>query len=433
MTGVSIIGSGYVGLTTGLALAELGNNIVLLDIDPEKVRTIRSGQPPFYEPGVSEMLSEHLAKGTIRATSDYHDAVMDSDITFIAVGTPMDKDGRMDPRYILSASESLGKALREKNKSQIVVVKSTVLPGTTRDLVRPLLLRTSGRPISGIGVAMCPEFLREGSAMHDSLHPDRIVIGCSDDRTYSALEALFSPLGSKVLRTDTTTAEMIKYASNSFLATKISFSNEISRLCEAVGIDVYDVMEGVGMDKRISPHFLRAGVGFGGSCFPKDVSALLHMAKGIGVETPIMEGALRNNDIQPIHLVDVAERLCLTLKGKRIGVLGLAFKPDTDDIRESRSIPLIRELLKRGAVVSAHDPEAASNFLNEVHGIDIQGSAEPLVDSVDVVILMTEWPEYRNIPWEEKTHLEWVLDGRRTVEPARMMNLKYWAMGSPLP
>jgi UDPglucose 6-dehydrogenase len=280
---------------------------------------------------------------------------------------------------------------------------------------------------------MCPEFLREGSAMLDSLHPDRVVIGCSDDRTFGSLETLLSPMGSKVLRTDTTTAEMIKYASNSFLATKISFANEVSRLCEAVGIDVYDVMEGVGLDKRISPHFLRAGVGFGGSCFPKDVSALVHLAKELEVETPIMKGALRNNDIQPVHLVEVAERICGALKGKKVGVLGLAFKPDTDDIRESRSIPLVQELMKRGAVVTGHDPQAAKNFEKEVPHLKIDGSAGPLVDSVQVVFLMTEWPEYRNIPWEKKTHLECVLDGRRTVDPLRMKNIKYWAMGSPLP
>jgi UDPglucose 6-dehydrogenase len=433
MSVISIIGSGYVGLTTGLAMAEMGNRVVLLDVDAAKVGLLRSGKAPFYEPGVPELLARHLAEGSVRASSDYEDAIRGSDITIIAVGTPMSKDGRMDPSSIISACRSLGKVLRGSKGFHIVVVKSTVLPGTTRDLVAPMLMEGSGKKRSELGVAMCPEFLREGSAMQDSLHPDRVVIGCSDDRTFSVLEGLFAPLGSPIFRTDTTTAEMVKYASNSFLATKISFSNEISRLCESLGIDVYRVMEGVGMDRRISPHFLRAGAGFGGSCFPKDVSALVHMARERGVRTPILEGAMENNEIQPNHLVDVAERLAGPMKGRKVGVLGLAFKPDTDDVRESRSIPLVKELMRRGADVAVHDPQAASNFLREVPGVRTMGSASALADSVQVVIVMTEWPEYREVPWDAKANLEWVLDGRRSVDPSRMKNVKYWAMGSPIP
>jgi len=431
---ISIIGTGYVGLTTGIALAELGNSVVLVDVVPEKLAMIGEGKAPFYEPEVDDLLKKHVENGRIKTTLDAGSAVKTTDISFITVGTPSREDGSMDDSFIRRASESIGMALRLKKDLHVVVMKSTVVPGTTLGVIRNTIEENSGKEAGiGFGIAMCPEFLREGAAMHDSLHPDRVVIGCIDDITYEILKSLFSPLGSPIMRTSPNAAEMIKYASNSLLATKVSFTNEISRICEKVGVDVYEIMEGVGMDFRISPHFLRAGVGFGGSCFPKDVSALRDIAKGLGEETPILDGVMRNNDIQPAHFVDVAEKIAGNLQGKRVAVLGLSFKPDTDDIRYTRSLPVVSELVRRGALVTGHDPKAVENFKREAPEINYSGSSIDAVSWAEIVFLMTEWPEYGDIPWESQDHLLAVLDGRRTVDPSRMKNIKYWSIGKPLP
>ncbi|MBN1538604.1 MAG: UDP-glucose/GDP-mannose dehydrogenase family protein [Candidatus Thermoplasmatota archaeon] len=431
---ISVIGTGYVGLTTGIALAELGNQVVLVDVIKNKLDTIMDGKAPFYEPGVDEMLSKHIERGNITTTIDGGKAVKGTDVTFITVGTPPREDGSMDDTHIRSASRMIGEALKDRPGFHVVVMKSTVVPGTTLGPIKETIEVHSGKKAGiDIGIAMCPEFLREGAAMQDSLHPDRVVVGCIDDRTYGILESLFSPLGSRILRTSPTSAEMIKYASNSFLATKISFANEVSRICEKLGIDVYEIMEGVGMDFRINPDFLRAGAGFGGSCFPKDVSALISIAKGLGIETPILEGAMMNNEIQPRHLVDMGERIAGPLKGRKVAVLGLSFKPDTDDVRETRSLPVINELRERGALITAHDPKATENFRPLSPEISYTGSPEEAVDRSEIVFLMTEWPEYRTLDWSSKSHLLAVIDGRRTLDVSSMKRIKYWAIGRPLP
>ncbi|MFO8052264.1 MAG: UDP-glucose/GDP-mannose dehydrogenase family protein [Thermoplasmatota archaeon] len=430
---VSVIGTGYVGLTTGVALAELGNQVVLVDVVPEKLAAIEKGKAPFYEPGVDKLLSKNISEGRITVSSDTSLAVKGAEVTFISVGTPSREDGSMDDRYITEASRDIGRALSAKDEFHVVVMKSTVVPGTTSGKMKKELGSWSGKKAGEhFGIAMCPEFLREGAAMHDSLNPDRVVIGCEDDRTFGTLNRLFEPLGSRVMRTSPTAAEMIKYTSNSLLATKISFANEISRICELVGVDVYEIMEGVGLDFRISPQFLRAGVGFGGSCFPKDVSALMHLAKELGSGTPILDGVMENNRIQPLHLVEMAERMAGPLSGRKVGVLGLAFKPDTDDIRETRSLPLIEELVRRGAEVTAHDPKAVSNFRMEMPRIGYSEDKCEVLKGSDIIFLMTEWPEYRDIEWEGYGNLEAVFDGRRTVAPSSIKNLKYWSMGRPL-
>jgi UDPglucose 6-dehydrogenase len=339
----------------------------------------------------------------------------------------------MDPTYVQAASRSIAETLRKKGDYHIVVVKSTVVPGTTKGVIGPILETNGGKHIGlDLGVAMCPEFLREGSAMNDSMHPDRVVIGAMDEKAFIVLEELFGPLKSKVLRTDPTTAEMIKYTSNSFLATKISFANEVSRICEKLGIDIYDVMNGVGMDSRISPQFLRAGAGFGGSCFPKDVSALIRLAGDMGSETPLLDSVMVNNEIQPVHLAQVIEGRLGDLRGKRIGILGLAFKPDTDDIRETRSLPLTKYLLSKGALVRGHDPKASTNFSSVCPEITIEEDLGSIIKWAQVIVLMTEWPEYRSWNWAEQVHLDGVFDGRRTLEPSNMGEVPYWAMGSPL-
>ncbi|MGA1820704.1 MAG: UDP-glucose dehydrogenase family protein [Thermoplasmatota archaeon] len=431
---ISIIGTGYVGLTTGIALAELGNRVILVDVVPAKLERIAGGKAPFYEPGLDDILIKHIKEGNLTTSLDAVSAVRDTEITFITVGTPSRQDGSMDDTFIRSASSNIGEALRSKDARHIVVMKSTVVPGTTSGIIRETLERTSGKKTGpDLGLAMCPEFLREGAAMHDSMHPDRVVIGCEDDATYRTLEELFMPLGTRFLRTSPTAAEMIKYASNSLLATKISFANEISRICEEVRVDVYEIMEGVGMDFRINPHFLRAGAGFGGSCFPKDVSALRSIAKERGIRTPLLDGVMENNELQPIHLVEVGERIAGPLEGKKIAVLGLSFKPDTDDIRESRSIPVVKALLERGAIVTGSDPKAIENFRELIPEISYTTDPEEAVDGAEMVFLMTEWPEFKNLDWGSKKHLSAVIDGRRSVDPASMKSVKYWSIGRPLP
>ncbi|MCU0798526.1 MAG: UDP-glucose/GDP-mannose dehydrogenase family protein [Candidatus Thermoplasmatota archaeon] len=430
----AVIGCGYVGLTTGLTLAELGYDVVLVDTDKRKLSAVREGRSPFYEPGVDELLKKHFKAGTLRTMDDALEASRWAEIVFIAVGTPSREDGSMEDRYIREAARQIGRSLKSARGFRTVVVKSTVVPGTTIGTIRSALERASGkRAGKGFGLAMCPEFLREGSAMQDSLHPDRVVVGTLDDRSFETMSKLFSPLGSIILRTSPTAAEMIKYASNTFLATKISYVNEMSRLCEKLGVDVYDVMEGVGLDKRISPHFLRAGVGFGGSCFPKDVSALIHVAKGLDEPTPVMDSVMRTNDIQPRHLVDVLERMLGTLKKRKVTVLGLAFKPDTDDVRETRSLPVIKALIRRGAEVGGHDPKAALNFRTIAPDMTFFDDAATAIEWADAVVLMTEWNEYRSIDWGQHKYLKAIIDGRRTIDPSRLGRIKYWSMGSPLP
>jgi UDPglucose 6-dehydrogenase len=431
---ISIIGTGYVGLTTGIALAELGNKVILVDVIPEKLEAINNGRAPFYEPDVDDLLKKHVSNGSITTTLDGEKAVKDTSVTFISVGTPSNEDGSMDDRYIRSASETIGRALKDKDEFHVVAMKSTVVPGTTMGVVRDTLERSSGK-IAGedLGIAMCPEFLREGAAMYDSMNPDRVVIGCIDDRSYEILHGLFLPLDSKILRTSPASAEMIKYASNSLLATKISFANEISRICEKVGVDVYDIMEGVGMDFRISPHFLRAGAGFGGSCFPKDVNALMDLAKQLDLSTPILDGVMKNNEIQPIHLVSIGERLAGDLAGKKVAVLGLSFKPDTDDIRYTRSLPVIKQLIEKGAVIVATDPKAIDNFKSEVPQIQYTDDPDEALEGAEIAFMMTEWPIYKNIDWNSKSKLRIVIDGRRSVDPASMKNIIYWSIGKPLP
>jgi UDPglucose 6-dehydrogenase len=383
---------------------------------------------------VEDLIRKHISGGAITTSENMTEAIDSTEVTFITVGTPSREDGSMDDTYIRSASSEIGTALRNKKGYQVVVMKSTVVPGTTKNVIRRVLERSSGL-LAGkdFGLAMCPEFLREGAAMHDSLNPDRIVIGTEEDSTFEILSELFGPLGSKMIRTSPTSAEMIKYTSNSFLATKISFANEVSRICEDVGVDVYEIMEGVGSDFRISPHFLRAGVGFGGSCFPKDVSALIYTAKQRGIDTPILDGVMETNELQPKHLVEVAERTMGQLTGRKVAVLGLAFKPDTDDIRSTRSLPVIESLLEKGAIIGVHDPKAESNFRDLELEVRYFTDVNELVDWSNLVFLMTEWPEYAKIDWAEKHHIDAIFDGRRTVDIKRLGKRKYWSMGSPLP
>ncbi|NPA75594.1 MAG: UDP-glucose/GDP-mannose dehydrogenase family protein [Euryarchaeota archaeon] len=417
---IAVVGTGYVGLTTALLFAELGHDVIAIDVDEEKVKMLNSGKVPIYEPGADELLAKHAGKN-LRASTEYE--IEDRDVVFICVGTPSRKDGSMETRYLEAAAEEIGKRLK---KNMIVVVKSTVVPGTTENLVIPILERESGMKRGEFGVAMNPEFLREGLAIYDTFHPDRVVIGELDKRTGDVLEELYRPLEAPILRVKIKVAEMIKYTSNAFLAMKISFANEIANICERIGIDVYDVMKGVGMDKRISPQFLNAGAGFGGSCFPKDVSALVDFSRTLNYQAKLLEDVLKINDYQPRHLVELAEKHYGSLNGARVAVLGLAFKPETDDIRETRAAIIVEELLKRGAEVVGYDPKAMDNFKKLYPDIEYAPSAEEALKNADIAIIQTAWDEFKNIDYDSFDNLKLVVDGRRTAKPKKV---KYVAIG----
>jgi UDPglucose 6-dehydrogenase len=358
---------------------------------------------------------------------------VESDLTFICVGTPSEKDGSIDLNYIKSAASSIGRALRHKEKKHTVIVKSTVVPLTTEEIVLPILIKKSGWKREQLGVGMNPEFLKEGSAVKDAQEPDRIVIGSADRLSLRVMRSLYKEHKCPKLECNPRTAEFIKYASNSFLAAKISFVNEMANMCNSWGIDFKEVAEGMGMDSRISPLFLRAGAGFGGSCFPKDVKALAAAAKSDNVESKMLEATLEVNELQPQIIVQMAEERLGVLKGKKIAVLGLAFKPDTDDVRESRSEIVVKELMDKGAEVVGHDPEAMDNF-KELIEVNTAPSVEEAVEKADCVILMTEWKEYTKINLKmlrNRMSGNVIIDGRRAFNPEQIENagFDYRAIG----
>jgi len=409
---VSVIGSGYVGLVTGMGFVKLGNEVIFVDVDERKINMINNAKPPIYEEGLEELMREF--KGKYRATKDYRDAILNSEVTFIAVGTPSREDGSIDLTYVEQASREIGKVLREKKDYHVVVVKSTVLPGTTENVVKPILEKESGKKtFEDFGLAMNPEFLREGVALNDFLNPDRIVIGVQDKRTKKVLEELYKPIDASKLFTDIKTAEMIKYTSNAFLATKISFANEIGNICKKLGIDSWKVFEGVGLDHRISPHFFRTGIGWGGSCFPKDVKALIRKAEEIGEDPIILKAVVEVNEKQPLKLIELLKKYIPELRDKRIGVLGLAFKPNTDDVRETRAHVIVKKLLEEGAKVLAYDPKAMENFKRFYPDVgdkvEYASSGKEVLERSDAVLIVTEWPEFEELDYSGKI----VIDGRR--------------------
>jgi UDPglucose 6-dehydrogenase len=406
---ISIIGTGYVGLVTGACFAHLGHHVTCIDIDPEKIQKINHGVSPIYEEGLDTLLTTN--KDRITATTDYK-AIMDTDVTFLCVGTPSRTDGSLDISFLKEATMQIAEILKQKKTWHLVVVKSTVLPGTTHDIVLPLLEQHGTKKVGvDIGLAMNPEFLKEGIAIQDFLKPDRIVIGTYDEHSRKILRELYKDFTCPVLETTLSAAEMIKYASNAFLATKISFINEIGNLCKKQGIDTYDVAEGMGLDKRIGRAFLDSGIGWGGSCFPKDVDALIAWSKELNEPSRIIEQAKAVNNTQPLRLVTILQKHIPHLKGKTIGILGLAFKPDTDDIRESRAIPIITELLKKGAHVKAFDPQAMGNFKTHFPSIEYCSTAADVL-SADAILIITKWKEFKSLDYRGKL----VIDGRRLNE-----------------
>jgi UDPglucose 6-dehydrogenase len=408
---LSIIGTGYVGLVTGACFAHLGHTVTCVDVDPEKIQKINQGISPIYEDGLDTLLAAN--KERITATTDYTTALQNSSVTFICVGTPSLKDGSIDLSILKEATQQIAMILMDKKSWHLVVVKSTVLPGTTQNIILPILEQYSRKKVGpDMGLAMNPEFLKEGVAIQDFLKPDRVVIGYYDDKGRKTLQDLYKGFSCPLVETSLSAAEMIKYASNTFLATKISFINEIGNLCKKLGIDTYDVATGMGLDTRIGRSFLDSGIGWGGSCFPKDVDALITWAKEQEEPTRIIQSAKSVNVDQPLRLIQLLKKHLPTLKGKTIGILGLAFKPDTDDIRESRAIPIIQELLKDGARIKAYDPQAMQNFKALYPTIEYCDKASDVLSS-DAILITTKWKEFTTLNYHDKI----VIDGRR-IPPA---------------
>ena len=425
---ISVIGTGYVGLCTAVGFASKGYNVLACDVDEEKISKINQGNPPFYEPGLQEKLSESIKKGNLEGVVGQTDRVIEeTDLTFVAVGTPSKPDGSIDLKYIESAAFNIGKALKQKESYHVTIIKSTVVPGTAQNTVKPILEKESKKGAGeGFGLCMNPEFLRQGSAFQDSVNAERVVIGSFDKRSGDVLENLYkdfyTPNVPTIIRTSLSTAELIKYASNSMLATKISFINTIANICEKIpGADVKVVALAMGLDKRIGPLFLDAGLGYGGSCFPKDVKALIACSKSLGYDPELLDSVEQVNKAQPLKAVEFCRDLLGGLEGKNIGILGLAFKPETDDMREARVIPIINQLLKEGAYVIAYDPVAvpiAKTIFNDK--IKYASSAIKCIKGADACIIVTEWGEFKKLSpadFTKNMRQPILIDGRRIFNP----------------
>ncbi len=410
---VTIIGGGYVGLVTGACLSTLGHNITIVEIFPEKVEAINNAIPPIYEEGLEDILKSHVGQNLTASTT--YESVQTADAVFIAVGTPPNPDGSANLTYIKQAAENIADELAKAHSEYpVVVVKSTVPPGTTRDVVCKTIREKL--PDLKFGCCMNPEFLREGRAVFDFMNPDRIVIGTANARAAEIMHNLYAGIDAPILDVEPTAAEMIKYTSNGLLAAKISFANEIGNLCKKIGVDVYEVMKGVGMDSRVSPKFLNAGAGFGGSCFPKDVSALADIIRKENLEPVFLDAVLKVNDLQPLRMISLLEEKIGELSGKRIAVLGLAFKDNTDDIRESRSIPVIEKLLAVSAKPVCYDPMASDAMQKLLPDAEYVDSAAAALTDADGCLVMTEWPEFTKLNDEfnlMKTRA--VIDGRHIL------------------
>ncbi len=424
MVRICVLGTGHVGLVYSVALALDGHEVCGADVDAKVISSLSRGQPTFFEPGLAETLADAIGTGRLSFSTDILESALRADVIFLAVGTPSRRDGSIDLAYLRAAAREVGRAMRRASRYQVVVVKSTVIPGTTEDVVRPLLERASGKKAGkGFGLCVNPEFLREGSAVQDALHPDRLVIGALDSRSLEALDAVYARQVCPRLATDLRTAEMVKYATNAFLATKVSFANELANLCDALGsINVDTVVEGMGLDPRINPKFLKAGLGFGGSCFPKDVRALVAAGTHRKYRARLLKAALSLNDVQPLRAVGLAEKALGSLRARRVVILGLAFKGGSDDVRESRAIPLARALLRKGANVVGFDPAANDAFHKVVPRVEIAQDLASALDGADVCIIQNDWPQWRELRAVDFMGMRRgiVIDGRRIVNRETM-------------
>lgn len=427
MRNIAVIGVGYVGLVTGVCFADLGNQVVCVDINEQKIEALKQGVMPIYEPGLEELVVRNMRAGRLRFTTSYAEALRNAEFVFIAVGTPEGVDGEADLRYVRMAARSIAEVM---DHPLIIVNKSTV-PVGTGDWVADIVREHRTHEVD-FAVVSNPEFLREGSAIHDFMYPDRIVLGSLNREAAEKVAQLYLPLRATIMITDLRTAEMIKYASNAFLATRISFINEIAKICEAVGADVKEVALGMGYDKRIGHAFLDAGVGFGGSCFPKDVRALAYMAELKGCHPQLLHAVLEINYDQRRAVVRKLEQALGQLRDKVIGLLGLAFKPNTDDMREAPSTHIARMLLTAGAHVRGYDPVAMPVAARVAPEIELARDPYELANGADALVLVTEWNEFKNLDFERIRTLmrqPVLLDGRGMYDPRMMRELGFHYLG----
>jgi UDPglucose 6-dehydrogenase len=457
---VCVIGTGYVGLVTGACLAHIGHSVICVDNNEEKVKLMKSGQSPIFEPGLSEIMQSAIQSGNIEFTTDISAGVSHGEILFIAVGTPPLPTGESDTRYVEAVARGIGANLDGGYK--VIVNKSTV-PIGSGDWVRMLVmdgiaeqktLVTAGGAASEqklpeyaseFDVVSNPEFLREGSAVYDTFNPDRIVLGGNSPRAIGMMKELYAPIVERkfasdkslpqvpVLATDLSSAEMIKYAANAFLATKISFINEVANICDRVGADITQVAKGIGLDSRIGSKFLQAGIGWGGSCFPKDVSALVHTADDYGYEAQLLKAAVSVNERQRLIALEKLQQALKILKGKTVGLLGLTFKPDTDDLRDAPALNLIEQLNRLGAKVKAYDPIISQTGMRHgLSGVLVETDAERLADGCDALVLVTEWEQFSNLDYAKMAKLmshAVMIDGRNFLDPETMVRAGFQYIG----
>ncbi|MCG9890174.1 MAG: UDP-glucose/GDP-mannose dehydrogenase family protein [Thermosynechococcaceae cyanobacterium MS004] len=439
---VCVIGTGYVGLVTGVCLAEIGHHVVCVDNDLTKVKLMQSGKSPIYEPGLDELMRSAIDAGRLEFTADLGAGVTHGEILFIAVGTPALPTGESDTRYVEMVARGIGTHLNGGYK--VIVNKSTV-PIGSGDWVHRLVMdgvNDRQQTITGFDVVSNPEFLREGSAIYDTFNPDRIVLGSNSPRAIALMQELYAPLVARqfavdpsgspvpVVVTDLVSAEMIKYAANAFLATKISFINEVANICDRVGADVTQVATGIGLDSRIGTKFLNAGIGWGGSCFPKDVSALIHTAQDYGYEAQLLNAAVKTNRKQRLIAVEKLQQMLKILKGKTIGLMGLTFKPNTDDLRDAPALDLIENLTRLGAKVKAYDPIIA--IAPPQVSVELADSLEDLATDCDALVLVTEWPQFREANFATLAglmHTPILIDGRNFLDREPLTTTGFDAVG----
>jgi len=424
---ICVIGAGYVGLVTGTCFADLGNLVTCIDINEKKIARLKAGEMPIYEPGLEEMVCRNAQAGRLRFTTSYEEGLTEAEFVFIAVNTPMGSEGEADLSYVRAAARSIAETM---DHPLIIVNKSTV-PIGTGDWVAEIVTRHQPQPVE-FAVVSNPEFLREGSAVHDFMYPDRIVLGSLNSEAAERVAQLYLSLRAPIMITDLRTAEMIKYASNAYLANRISFINEIANICEALGADVKEVSVGMGYDKRIGSSFLEAGVGYGGSCFPKDVSALAHMAAIHGCHPQLLRTVMEINRDQRRRIIQKLRDLLGTLDCKTIGVLGLAFKPNTDDMRDAPSVEIIHLLQNEGAHVRAYDPAAMNKARQVLPDVTLCADPYEVAQGCDALLVITEWNEFKHLDmaWIKQAMRQPVLiDGRNIYDPATMKALGFTHRG----
>jgi UDPglucose 6-dehydrogenase len=429
---VCVVGAGHVGLVTAACLAELGHRVACVDVDEDRIEALRRGDVPIHEPGLEALIARHSATGALKFTTSYEEALNEVDFIFVAVNTPSTPEGAADLHYVRRAARQIGHALRSGHP--IIVNKSTVPVGTAETVDH--ILRQEAAGLGELPVVSNPEFLREGTAIEDFMKPDRVILGSRDREAARRVAELYGTLEAPVLITDPETAEIIKYASNAFLATKISFINEMASICEGMGADVTQVALGMGLDKRIGPHFLRAGIGYGGSCLPKDVKALVHMASIYGSHPQLLNAVLQINIDQRRRLVRRLRQALGSLEGKTVAVLGLAYKPDTDDVRDAPAIDIIRLLDYEGATVRAYDPVANQNLAEILPDTTYSSDPYEAVSGCDAVIIATEWPQFLELDLEQVKALmrrPVLVDGRNLFPPdvVRSHGFTYLGVGCP--